>query len=62
MWAADVSSLCSALLDGLKVFVASAVPGAQLQRLLPLDLIRALLPQLSDAQRGDLRNALVSLQ
>ena len=62
VWAADVSSLCSALLDGLKVLGASGVPGAQLQRVLPLDLIRALLPQLSDAQRGDLRNALVSLQ
>ena len=62
VWEADVTGLCEALLEGLRALGASGAPGAQLQRLIPLDLIRTLLPQLSDAQRGSLRNTLVALQ
>jgi len=62
VWESDVTGLCEALLEGLRALGASGAPGAQLQRMIPLDLIRTLLPQLSDAQRGSLRSALVALQ
>ena len=62
VWEADVTGLCEALLEGLRALGASGAPGAELQRLIPLDLIRTLLPQLSDAQRSSLRSTLVALQ